>query len=107
MQHVDVVHHRVPGVAVAEIDGGAALRQRLAVAQVVVPGHDDALFVQRPGKAVVPGDMLGHAVTDLQYSADGHALRLPQHSVELGPAVGGEEGELGHFCHGNSAPFVV
>ena len=107
MQHVDVIHYRVPGVAVAEIDGGAALRQRLAVAQMVVSGHNDALLVQRPGKAVVPGDVLRHAVADLQYRPDRDRLRLPQHSVELGPAVGGEEGELSHFCHGNSAPFVV
>ena len=46
-------------------------------------------------------------VADLQYRPDRDRLRLPQHSVELGPAVGGEEGELSHFCHGNSAPFVV
>ena len=107
VQHVDVVHHRVPGVALTEIHRRSALRQRLAVAQVVVSGHDDALFVQRPGESVVPGDVLGHAVTDLQYSADGHALRLPQHPVELGLAVAGQKREFTQICHGVSAPFMV
>ena len=107
VQDIDIIHHRVPGVAVAEIDGGAALRQRLPVTQMVVSGHNDALLVQRPGKAVVPGDMLGHAVTDLQYSADGHALRLPQHPVELGLAVAGQKREFTQICHGVSAPFMV
>ena len=107
VQDIDIVHHRIPCAALTEIHRRSALRQRLPVTQMVVSGHNDALLVQRPGKAVVPGDMLGHAVTDLQYSADGHALRLPQHPVELGLAVAGQKREFTQICHGVSAPFMV
>ena len=107
VQDIDIVHHRIPCAALTEIHRRSALRQRFAVAQMVVSGHRDALFVQRPGESVVPGDVLGHAVTDLQYSADGHALRLPQHPVELGLAVAGQKREFTQICHGVSAPFMV
>ena len=65
VQHVDVVHHRVPGVALTEIHRRSALRQRLAVAQVVVSRHQDAPVVEIPGKIVIPQDVLRHAVGDL------------------------------------------
>ena len=65
MEQVDVVHHRLPGAAVAEIHRRAALRQGLAVAQVVVSRHQDAPVVEIPGKIVIPQDMLRHAVGDL------------------------------------------
>ena len=65
MEQVDVVHHRLPGAAVAEIHRRAALRQGLAVAQVVVSRHQDAPVVEIPGKIVIPQDVLRHAVGDL------------------------------------------
>ena len=54
-----------PGAAAAEIHRRAALRQGLAVAQVVVSRHQDAPVVEIPGKIVIPQDVLRHAVGDL------------------------------------------
>ena len=65
MEQVDVVHHRLPGAAVAEIHRRAALRQGLAVAQMVVSRHQDAPIIEIPGKIVIPQDVLRHAVGDL------------------------------------------
>ena len=107
MQDIDVVHHRVPGVALAEIDGDAALRQGQAVAQMVVTHHCDAQTVEIAGKGVIACDMLRHTVADLKDGADAAALRLPAHTVELRFPVGGQESEFGHIRHGNPAPFVV
>ena len=107
VQDIDVVHHRVPCVALAEIDGGAALQQGQAVAQVVVTHHRDAKIVEIAGEGVIACDMLRHTVADLKDGADAAALRLPAHTVELRFPVGGQEGEFGHIRHGNPAPFVV
>ena len=55
VEGIDVVHHRLPGVAGAEIHRGVALLHALAVAQVVVAHHDDAVTVEEPGKIVITG----------------------------------------------------
>ena len=107
VQHINIVHHRVPGVALAEIHRRAALGQGLAVAQVVVARHNDALLVQRPGKGVIAGDMLRHAVAHLQHRPHRRVGRLPQHPVKLRMAIAGQELELGHIRHGNPAPFML
>ena len=74
---------------------------------MVVAHHGDAEAVEIAGKGVVPGDMLRHAVAQLQNGPDAAALRLPAHAVELRFPVGGQEGEFGHIRHGNPAPFMV
>ena len=107
VQHVDVVHHGVPRVALPKVDGGAALRQGAAVAQMVVAHHGDAQLVEIAGEGVIAGDVLRHTVTDLQHGADAAALRLPAHAVELRFPIGGQESESGDIRHGNPAPFVV
>ncbi len=58
------------------------VRRALSVAELVVQHHDVAVFGEKRGKRVVPGDMLGDAVHDLN-DADGvppgdiHARRAP------------------------------
>ena len=100
VQQLDVRHHRLPRGAVAKVDGGAALRQRAAVAQMVVAHHGDPLLIEIAGKAVVAADMLGYTVGNLQHGTR-RSLRQPLHGVELSLAVAGEKGELGEICHGN------
>ena len=100
MEQLDVRHHRLPRGAVAKVDGGSALRQRAAVAQMVVAHHGDPLLIEIAGKAVVAADMLGYTVGNLQHGTR-RSLRQPLHGVELGLAVAGEKGELGEICHGN------
>ena len=65
VQQMDIVHHRLPGGSVAEIHRHGPLRQGLAVAQMVMARHKDALLIEIPGEAVVSQDVLRHAVGDL------------------------------------------
>ena len=51
-----------------------AFSQPFSVAELVVQHHDVAVFGEKRGKRVVPGDMLGDAVHDLN-DADGVSLR--------------------------------
>ena len=65
VQQMDIVHHRLPGGPVAEIYRHGPLRQGLAVAQMVMARHKDALLIEIPGEAVVSQNVLRHAVGDL------------------------------------------
>ena len=56
---------RLPGGPVAEIYRHGPLRQGLAVAQMVMARHKDALLIEIPGEAVISQDVLRHAVGDL------------------------------------------
>ena len=100
VQQLDIRHHRLPRGAVAKVDGGSALRQGAAVAQMVVAHHRQPLLIEVAGEAVVAADVLGYAVGNLQHGT-GRSLRQPLHGVEPGLAVAGEKGELGEICHGN------
>ena len=98
VQDIDIVHHRIPCAALTEIHRRSALRQRLAVAQVVVADHHDALPGQILRQRLVPVDELHHAVGELQ---DGPHLTL-RHTAECmeRPArYAGGQGEVDHLTH--------
>ena len=106
VEGIGVVHHRVPGVTLAEIDGGVPLAYAVAVAQVVMAHHGEAMVAQEAGKMVVAGDMLADTVENLHHGP--HVpLRAPLHSVEPGFAVGGEKGEFRQLCHGQTVLSVI
>ncbi len=107
VQHIHVVHRRVPGAAVAEIHRRAALGQGLAVAQVVVAHHDDAVTVEEPGKIVITVDVLRHAVDQLQHRHRRHILRHPRDAVQPRFPVAGKKREVSLICHGNSVLPVI
>ena len=73
-----------------------------------MPGHHDALAIQKPGKVVVPLNVFCHTVGDLQNTPElDFFLRGPDAPVQLGLSVGGEETEMFTICHRIGAPSVV
>ena len=109
-QRLRVLDHGV-GAALG-IDHAAALGRagRIAVADVVVAGHEVARVGEEAGEVVVAVDVLGHAVDELHDAArleaaelrlaGGrigalHGQRHPEDGADLAFPVGGVEGELG------------
>ena len=74
VQRADILHRLFPAVFLAEKAEMRFVRRALSVAELVVQHHDVAVFGEKRGKRVVPGDMLGDAVHDLN-DADGVSLR--------------------------------
>ena len=109
-QHLRVLDHGV-GAALG-IDHAAARGRagRIAVADVVVAGHEIARVGEEAGEVVVAVDVLGHAVDELHDAARLEAAELglaggriralhgqghPEDGADLAFPVGGIEGELG------------
>ncbi len=109
-QHLRVLDHGV-GAALG-IDHAAALGRagRIAVADVVVAGHEVARVGEEAGEVVVAVDVLGHAVDKLHDAARleaaelrlakgrigaFHGQRHPEDGADLALPVSGVEGELG------------
>ena len=89
-----IVHRLLPAVLVCKVDGRAALRQGLAVAQMVVAHHRKALFHQEPGEAVISANILRHAVGDLQNRTGSLGVVAPEPCVEGRGAIGGRKGKI-------------
>ena len=87
MQRADILHRLFPAVFLAEKAEMRLVRRALSVAELVVQHHDVAVFGEKRGKRVVPGDMLGDAVNELD---DGLRLpfRLPERAVQTACAAG-------------------
>ena len=108
VQAVDVIHCVLPAVLFTEIYRRAALGEGLAVAQMVVAHHHDALLVEIPGKIVIALNVLCHAVGDLQNGPEfDFLIRDPQAGVELRFPIRGEKTEMFTICHRIGAPSVV
>ena len=101
MQAVDVIHCVLPAVLFTEIYRRAALREGLAVAQMVVARHHDALLVEIPGKIVIALNVLCHG-PEFDF-----LIRDPQAGVELRFPIRGEKTEMFTICHRIGAPSVV
>ena len=94
-----VLHHPAPAALGTEVQPGRAVRDRQAVAQMVVAHHGKATLRQIPGEVLVPQHIFRNTVGDLQ-DGPGRALRQPLHGVNGGFAVGRRKGKF-TFHHGN------
>ena len=94
-----VLYHPVPAALGTEVQPGRTVRDRQAVAQMVVAHHGKAPLRQIPGEVLVPQHIFRNAVGDLQ-DGPGRALRQPLHGVNGSFAVGRRKGKF-TFHHGN------
>ena len=91
--------HPVPAALGTEVQPWRTVRDRQAVAQMVVAHHGKAPLRQIPGEVLVPQHVFRNAVGDLQ-DGPGRTLRQPLHGVNGGFAIGGRKGKF-TFHHGN------
>ena len=74
MQRADVLHGLFPAVFLAEKAEMRLIRRTFSVAELVVHHNDVAVFGEKCGKGVIPGNVLGDTVYDMN-DADGVTLR--------------------------------
>ena len=74
MQRADILHRLFPAVFLAEKAEMRLVRRAFSVAELVVHHNDEAVLGEECGKGVIPGNVLGNAVYDLN-DADGVSLR--------------------------------
>ena len=106
-QLLHVLHRVAPAVLISEVDHGAALHQGLAVAQVVVGHHGEAVAAEEAGEGLVAGAVLRHAVGDLHHPGDGAAQGRPLVDMDQGPAVAGWKVELRRDHHGQLLLYPI
>ena len=95
---VHVLHHIVPAVFLGEKAQIIGIGNRLAVAQMVVAHHKDAVLGKESGKIVVPVDMLGNAVGNLQ-NGPGRPVRHTLPGVDMVFAGAGCKSKITETWH--------
>ena len=103
----DVVADVPPAVLVGEIAVFLPARGGLAVSQVVVPHHGEAVVRQKPGKGGIAPDVFRDAVDQLDHSAGRAAFGKPLHGVDPVDPVTGGKGKFSARGHSIAAPFVI
>ena len=58
------------------------------MAKMAVADHRKPVVGHKPGKSVIPPDMLGNAVCQLEDGADMSIVRQPAHDVQLAAPIG-------------------
>ena len=74
MQRADILHRFFPTVLLAEKAEMRLIRRAFSMAELIVHHNDKAVPGEKRGKGVIPGDVLGDAVHDLN-DACGVSLR--------------------------------
>ena len=101
MGGVHILHQVIPAVLAAK-EAQLVLARILAMAQVAMPGHGVARRAQRARQPIIAGNVLSHAMHQLNHAAAGR-IRLPQ---VQGERLARDRGE-GDFLKRNhaKAPF--